>query len=144
MKFSRRSLNRLKGVHPLLIAIMVDAIRTSPYDFGIPEHGGRRTDSEQHALYKIGRYGDKRRKITYKDGYRNKSYHQTGLAVDFYAYINGKPNWQPKYYTIIARHIQKVAWEKYHVKLTWGGDWKSFKDLPHLQISRGDIKNQLS
>ena len=33
-KLSRRSLERLKGVNPLLIAIVVDSITDSPYDFG--------------------------------------------------------------------------------------------------------------
>ena len=127
-KLSKRSLKRLNKVNPLLIAIVVDAISKSPYDFGIPKFGGYRTAAEQNALY------NKRPRVTYKDGYRNMSYHQTGNAFDIYAYVNGKATWDKKYYEPIARHIQQIAMNKYGVQVTWGGDWASFKDLPHFQI----------
>ena len=45
MKLSKRSLGRLVNVNPLLIAIFVDAIKTSHIDFGIPQHGGKRTEA---------------------------------------------------------------------------------------------------
>ena len=127
-KLSHRSLERLNGVNALLIAIAVEAIKDSPFDFGIPRHGGFRTASEQNLLYK------QRPKITNKDGYYKKSYHQTGRAFDIYAYVNGKASWDKRYLEPIARHIQKVAKDRYKVNLKWGGDWKTFVDLPHFQI----------
>lgn len=123
----------MKGVEPILIAILVDGIKDSPYDFGIPQHGGFRTESEQNMLFM------KRPKVTNIDGIKRKSYHQTGRAFDIYAFVNGKPSWEHKYYDPIARHLQKVAKEKYNVNLEWGGDWMRFKDLPHFQIKMSQI-----
>jgi peptidoglycan L-alanyl-D-glutamate endopeptidase CwlK len=127
-KLSKRSLERLQDVDSLLIAIAVDSVRESPYDFGIPLHGGKRTSAEQNALWKL------RPKVTNKDGYIKKSYHQSGKAFDIYAYVNGKANWDIEIITAIARHIQKVALNRYKVNLKWGGDWKNFKDYPHFQM----------
>lgn len=125
-KLSKRSLGRLKNVNPLLIAIVVDSIRGSPYDFGIPQHGGKRTADEQNLLFK--------NKKSRADGFDKKSYHQSGQAFDIFGYVNGKATWDKKILTKIARHIQKVALEQYGIKLTWGGDWTTFKDMPHFQI----------
>ena len=127
-KLSKRSLKRLDKVNPLLIAILVDGIKDSPYDFGIPLFGGYRTAEEQNALY------NKKPRVTYKDGYQNMSYHQTGNAFDIYAYVDGKATWNKKYYEPIARHLQEIAMNRYGINLTWGGDWVKFKDLPHFQI----------
>lgn len=132
-KLSKRSLQRLKGVAPVLIAILVEGIKESPYDFGIPRHGGFRTESEQYLLYQ------QRPKVTNIDGFNRKSYHQSGRAFDIYAYVNGKPTWEAKYYKPIADHLKKIAKERFNVTLEWGGDFKTFVDLPHFQIK----KNQL-
>ena len=130
-KLSKRSLGRLKGVEPLLIAIAVDGIKDSPYDFGIPQHGGLRTASEQNLLYK--------QKLSKADGYKKKSYHQTGRAFDIYGYVDGKATWNKHILTSIARHLQSIALEKYKVTLEWGGDWNSFQDLPHFQIQISEV-----
>lgn len=125
-KLSRRSLDRLNGIDAVLIAIVVEAIKDSPYDFGIPNYGGLRTAEDQHKLFKDGK--------SRADGFHKKSYHQSGKAFDIYAYVDGNASWDKEHLTAIARHIQKVAYEQFDVKLTWGGDWTSFKDLPHFQI----------
>ena len=131
----KRSLRRLTGVNPLLIAILTESVMESPIDFGIPLHGGRRTESEQFVLYSIGRFGDTRRIVTYRDGYRRKSGHQSGNCTDIFLLIDGKSDWTPANYELVARHIQKIAKERYNVDLIWGGDWK-MKDFPHLQLPR--------
>ena len=125
-KLSKRSLSRLENVNPILIAIVVDSIRESPYDFGIPQHGGKRTADEQNLLFKDGK--------SQLDGFKKKSYHQSGNAFDIFGYRDGHATWDATVLERIARHIQKVALEQYDVKLTWGGDWISFKDMPHFQI----------
>lgn len=128
-KLSKRSLKRLQNIDALLIAIVCDGIndKDCPHDFGIPQHGGKRTDAEQNLLFK------QRPKVTHKDGFKKKSYHQTGKAFDIYGYVNGAATWDKTILEEIARHLQKIALERYKIKLTWGGDWKSFKDLPHFQ-----------
>ena len=125
-KLSKTSYERLNGVDAILIAILTEAIKDSPFDFGIPREGGLRTAEEQNELYKKGR--------SKLDGYKKESYHQTGKAFDIYAYVDNKASWNKEHLTAIAQHILKVAKEQFDVKLTWGGKWKSFVDLPHFQI----------
>jgi len=125
-KLSKRSLKHLEGVEPVLIDIVKEAIKDSPYDFGIPITGGLRTAEQQQSLY----YKD----LSKCDGYIKKSYHQTGKAFDIYGYVYGKATWDKHILTKIARHIQKVAYDVFCVNLVWGGDWISFKDMPHFQI----------
>lgn len=126
-KLSKRSLGRLQDVNPILIAIAVDSIRESPYDFGIPQHGGKRTADEQNLLF------NQIPKVSYKDGFVKKSYHQTGNAFDIFIIIDGKATWEHKYYKIVADHILTIARNKYKVDLKWGGSW-GMKDLPHFQF----------
>jgi peptidoglycan L-alanyl-D-glutamate endopeptidase CwlK len=137
-KFSTRSRQRLAGVDPLLIAIMVYGISDSPHDFGIPEDGGLRTAERQAELFAQGRTKPGAI-ITQVDGVRKRSRHQPaadgmGKAVDIFAFVDGKASWDAKYYEPIARHLQKVAMAIFNVELEWGGDWPNFKDLPHFQI----------
>ena len=139
-QLSKRSLKRLLGINPLLLAIIIGAIENSPYDFGIPEHGGLRTPSEQRALYKKG--------WSQRDGYIKKSYHQSGYAIDIYPYINGKANYDYDILEKIANHIILFAKTKYNVDVIWGGDWnkngirvdkdpkENFFDGAHFQISK--------
>ena len=130
-KLSKRSLRRLKGVEPLLIAIFVEGIKDCPHDFGIPMHGGLRTSEEQNNLFK--------QKLSKADGYTKKSYHQTGRAIDIYGYVDDSATWDEEILKTIARHLQEVALKRYAVTLEWGGDWKSFKDMPHFQIKSNQL-----
>lgn len=125
---SNRSLGRLKGVNPRLIAIIEDAIKTSPHDFGIPREGGKRSAADQHILFLKG--------ASKCDGYDNKSYHQSGNAFDIYIYIaeTKTASWDRTKLTEVARHIQEVARVRHSVNLKWGGDFKNFVDMPHFEI----------
>jgi peptidoglycan LD-endopeptidase CwlK len=114
-KLSKRSLSRLEGIDDKLLQIVKSAIKDSPYDFGIPQHGGLRTPEDQYGLFL--------RKVSQLDGYKKKSYHQTGKAFDIYGYVDGKATWNKDILGAIAEHILKVAKELFGVKLTWGGDW---------------------
>ena len=129
-RLSNRSLRRLKDIEPVLIDILKESIKYSPYDFGIPIYGGKRTLSQQKQIYSIGRTKELHRKpITWT----LNSYHMTGKAFDIYAYVNGKASWDLKYLEPIARHIQSVAMDCFKVKLHWGYDlWG--KDGAHFQI----------
>jgi len=51
-KLSRRSVSRVKGINPKLLALINAAILISPIDFGIPEHGGIRTVGQQAELFR--------------------------------------------------------------------------------------------
>ncbi|MGL5962621.1 MAG: M15 family metallopeptidase [Cetobacterium sp.] len=134
-KFSKSSLKKMSGVHPFIIAVMVDAVGDSPYDFGIDS--GVRTVSEQQKLYAQGRTTSGA-VVTNCDGVKNKSNHQTkddglGYAMDIKVYVDGKITWEQKYFNSVSKHILGVA-KKKGVSIEWGGNWKS-KDSPHFELT---------
>lgn len=124
-KFSSKSLERMEGLDRRLIAIAHRALQLTSVDFGIPEHGGLRTAVEQNKLYNEG--------LSQCDGYTFKSNHQSGMALDFFAYVDGKASWEKEYMAMIACAFLQSASELGY-KLEWGGLWKSFKDMPHVQL----------
>lgn len=124
-KFSERSKQRREGVDPRLIAISDLALLISPIDFGIPEHGGLRTAEQQKCLFDDGK--------SKCDGTRRKSRHQSGKALDFYAFVDGKASWDREHLAIVAAaHLQAASMLGY--QLQWGGLWDSFPDFPHLEL----------
>lgn len=129
-KLSKRSLSELEGIESVLIDIIKEGVKDSPFDFGIPEDGGLRTDEDQIDMYAIGRTKELHRNpITWT----LNSYHKTGKAFDIYAYVDGRASWEMNHIEPIARHLQEVAMEMYCVKLDWGFDlWG--KDGAHFQI----------
>jgi hypothetical protein len=126
-KFSLKSRQRMKGINPDLIEIAERALELSNVDFGIPTYGGLRTASEQAQLYADGK--------SKADGYDKKSYHQTGNALDVYAYVDWKASWSPEHLALVAAAMLQAASEL-GIHLEWGGHWKSFKDMPHFQLRR--------
>ncbi|WP_237583150.1 M15 family metallopeptidase [Photobacterium halotolerans] len=112
------------GVDSRLKAVVSRALELSPYDFTITS--GKRSAAEQNALYK--------KKASQLDGYNKKSKHQLGLAVDFMAYDeNGKGTWDWKYYDAVSQAFKQAA-NELGVAITWGGDWVTFKDGPHIEL----------
>lgn len=123
--FSQRSLERMDGVNPKLIEIAKHAIRISKIDFGIPEFGGYRTEVDQHKLFSRG--------VSQCDGTELKSYHQTGNALDVYAYVDGKASWKKEHLAMIAAAMLQAA-SALGYRLEWGGLFISFNDMPHFQL----------
>jgi len=123
--FSDRSKDRMVGVDQRLIAVANLALQISPIDFGIPQHGGLRTAEEQRELWE--------RKLSQLDGHKHKSYHQSGKALDFYAYVNGRASWDQKHMAIVAASFLQAGCALGY-KLQWGGLWKNYKDFPHVQL----------
>lgn len=139
-RFSNRSLDSLRGVHPTLVAILKEAITDTPVDFTIVE--GLRTTERQQQLYAQGRTTAGVR-VTNADGVRHVSNHQAkadgyGHAVDLYPYVDGRVHVTgddvPEWLRQIARHIQHIA-RRHGAAVTWGGDWASLRDYPHFEIS---------
>ncbi len=133
--YSVSSTNNMKGVHPELVIIFTEAIKVSPIDFGIPKDGGLRTQGEQNILFQKG--------LSKLDGFDKKSNHQSGNALDFYAYINGKASWNHIHLTMVASTIMATAKRllkegKISIKIKWGGAFGSdcFHgwDYPHIEI----------
>jgi len=124
-KLGSNSLNNRAGVDHRLIEISDRAIQISIIDFGIPNSGGLRTVKDQAALFTAGK--------SKADGRTNKSYHQTGRALDLYAYVDGKASWEKEHLAIVAVAMMQAANELGY-KLEWGGLWTSFQDMPHFQL----------
>lgn len=124
-KLSDKSKQRREGIDPRLIEISDLAIQISVIDFGIPADGGLRLAERQNELFEDGK--------SKADGYEKLSEHQSGNALDFYAYIDGAASWEPEHLAMVAAaFLQAAAMLGY--KLKWGGLWKSFKDMPHVQL----------
>lgn len=120
-KLGDKSLDRLKGVHPDLVKVVKRAIELTPVDFRITE--GLRTKERQAYLMKKGATRTMR------------SRHITGHAIDFVALPNGVVSWDFPLYTQISQAFKKAAAEV-GVSIIWGGDWKSFRDGPHIELNR--------
>ena len=118
-------MKNMEGIDDRLIDIVELAITISPIDFGIPSSGGFRSTEDQAKLYTAGK--------SKCDGRDNKSYHQTGKAVDVFGYVDGKASWDTLHLTTIATCLLQASSQLGH-ELQWGGLWRGFKDLPHFQI----------
>ena len=121
-KFSERSLAKLQGVDPRLVKVAELALQRSPFDFGITE-GLRDLQTQKNYVHE-------------GKSQTMNSKHLTGRAIDFVVYINGKANWDLENYQKVAQVFKQVAAEE-GVQIEWGGDWKSFKDGPHIQLKDG-------
>lgn len=119
-RLSRRSRLRLAGVHPDLVRVVERAIQLTPVDFAVTE--GLRTRERQQQLFKA------------KATTTMNSRHLTGHAVDLAAWVDSEIRWDwPLYYAIAA--AMKRAAAELAIPLEWGGDWRTFKDGPHFQLS---------
>ena len=114
-KLSITSRTRLDGIDPDLIAVTNLAIKLTVIDFGIPPDGGIRTAERQKELFDKG--------VSKADGYDKLSNHQSGNALDFYAYVDGKASWQSHHLAMVAcAHMQAAS--MLGVKIQWGGFWQ--------------------
>jgi|TARA_R100001480_G_scaffold2629_6_gene7358 peptidoglycan L-alanyl-D-glutamate endopeptidase CwlK len=121
-----KSKSHLEGVDSRIEEIIVLALKITRIDFGIPKSGGLRTAEQQLDLYNKG--------LSRCDGYSLKSYHQSSLAFDVYAYIDGKASWNRNHLTTVATALLQAA-SQLGYPLTWGGNWESWQDYPHFQLS---------
>lgn len=114
------SLDRLDGVHPDLVQVVKRAIQITPVDFMVVE--GKRTLDRQKKLVSEGK------------STTMNSRHLSGHAVDLAAYVDGDLEWGAPEHDAVATAMKEAAGELGY-ELEWGGDWKSFIDPPHFQLS---------
>jgi len=114
-KLSQRSLSKLEGVDPSLVAVAKLAISITKVDFGVTQ--GLRTLEEQKRLVAEGR------------SQTMKSKHLEGRAVDLMAYLDGKVSWELNVYDNICDAMKEAA-KELGVSIKWGAAW-----------SEGDIRN---
>lgn len=123
MILDSKSLTKLSDVHVDLqkvIALAAENWTEKKVTWKITE--GRRTVERQRML------------VRQKKSQTMKSRHITGHAVDFAVFVDGELDWTFKYYVQVSNVI-KAAAKKLKIDIEWGGDWKSFKDGPHIQLT---------
>jgi len=114
-----RSISRLDGVHPDLVRVVKRAAAISDLDFTVLE--GLRTLDRQKKLF------------AQRATKTMNSRHLTGHAVDLAPILAGEVSWDWPLYHRLAKIVKQAAKEE-GVSLTWGGDWRSFKDGPHWEL----------
>ena len=116
-----RSLTALKGVHADLVRVVKRAAELSPTPFIVTE--GLRTLARQKELVAKGASKTMR------------SRHLTGHAIDFVPVVGGKITWKWPAFRPVADAFKQAAREL-KVPIVWGGDWRTFKDGPHIELNR--------
>ena len=114
-QLSQRSLSKLEGVDPQLVAVVKRAIELTKVDFGVTE--GLRTVERQKELVAAGK------------SQTMASKHIEGRAVDLVAYIGSDIAWELNLYDDICDAMAQAAREV-GVAIRWGAAW-----------SEGDIRN---
>lgn len=122
MKLDARAERNLSGIHPDLARIVRRAADITTVDFTVTE--GLRSAERQQRLVASGA------------SRTLNSRHLSGHAVDLAAKVDGKVRWDWPLYARLAEAM-KTAAAGLDLPLTWGGDWKSFRDGPHFELPRG-------
>ena len=128
--------NQISKLHPLVrnevTAIIQECDNALTGRATVRITQGLRTYAEQDALYKQGRTTAGKKVTNAKAG---QSVHNYGFAIDICLIIDGKvASWETTkdwdndkiadWYECV-KIFAKHGWE-------WGGNWKTFKDLPHF------------
>lgn len=134
-----KSASKIAGLIPCVKAA-AEALIDRSYAAGIPIviTQGLRTIAEQDTLYAQGRTAAGSIVTNAKGGYSN---HNFGVAVDFALLTNDgrSVSWDTK---IDGNRNGKADWNEVvaiakALGFTWGGDWKTFLDLPHFEMTFG-------
>ncbi|KJK28420.1 M15 family metallopeptidase [Paenibacillus polymyxa] len=134
-----KSANRIAGLSELqrkAAELLIDFA----YACGVPIviTQGLRTIDEQNGLYAQGRTEPGQIVTNARGGY---SYHNFGVAIDFALLLpdgknvswdmqrdgdgDGIADWDE-----VVAEAKRIGWN-------WGGDWRSFKDYPHFEMTFG-------
>lgn len=129
-KWGAGSINRMEGVDLMLVECATRALAKSRYDMTIPWMGGLRTDREQHDIFKEGN--------SKCDGFKIKSYHQSGNAIDVIPVNKGYKGIREMNY---FANLMLKEWQSMLLKgevdklMTWGGTFGANSwDRPHYEI----------
>lgn len=119
--FSKASLRELATCDERLQRICHEAIKH--FDFMVIQ--GHRGQKEQDEAFKAGTS-----KLPWPKSRHNS---EPSTAVDL---APCPLNWKdlPSFHRLAGVIMTVAAMEG--IELTWGGDWKSFKDLPHFELKK--------
>lgn len=126
----------ISKLHPDLRPLASNFINDLDANHGIKlrAYSGLRTFDEQKKLYAQGRTEPGSIVTNAQPGY---SYHNYGLAFDAVEIKNGQAVWNNPNWTKIGQIARQHG-------LEWGGNWTSFKDMPHFQLTKGIISSLLA
>jgi peptidoglycan LD-endopeptidase CwlK len=133
----RSEKNMGSGMNAIVKKSVLEVIRRA-YKEGINAQisHGMRTYAQQNALYAQGRTKSGSKVTNARGGYSN---HNFGLAVDYFltSEDGSKAIW-----TVNSdwKHVAAIAKS---LGFSWGGDWTSFRDYPHLEMTGGLSTAQL-
>ena len=142
------TVERIKSMHPILR----DQLKNDYLEINkkLPKHvrlrftHTYRSIQEQNELYAIGRTV-KGNKVTNAKG--GSSFHNYGLAFDIAILLDNDKNgtFESISYAQDANFMKVVNFFKFK-GYEWGGDFKTFKDKPHFQMTFGksitELKNK--
>lgn len=126
--FSKRSRDNLSQVDARLVILAYEVLK----EMDITVIEGHRTLERQLQLYKEGK--------SQRDGISVKGYHNhlPSRAFDAMPYAKGHNPFDGsakselmwlKYGEVVKRKAKELG-----LKVTWGGDWTTLRDYPHVQI----------
>ena len=122
-----KSIERLTGVHPVLVRLVMATAARTEQKFVVTE--GLRTYARQKELFTAGKSQTMR------------SRHLTGHAVDLAVWEDrdshkvvdaDQISWKFNQYTALATLVKATAADL-GIPIEWGGDWK-MRDGPHFQL----------
>ncbi len=125
-----RAMDRIGNVHPVVRDGAEEVIRRA-YKKGIYVlfSDGYRSHAEQNALFAQGRTAPGQVITNARGG---QSMHNYGLALDMF--ITNKTGTSASWPVSELKKAAKIAKK---VGFKWGGDWKSFPDYPHIEMTGG-------
>lgn len=124
-KLSSRSLTRLNGVDPKLVAVVKRAIQLTTVDFVVTE--GLRTLETQRKYVAAGK------------SQTLASKHLEGKAVDLVAYVDARVSWELNVYDNVADAMAKAA-KELKVPLKWGAAW----NVPDITKWNGTMEDAMN
>ena len=125
-QLSQKSLDRLTGVDPRLVACVKRAIEITTIDFAVTE--GLRTKERQIELFNKG-----------ASQIRDGGTHVEGIAVDLVAYLEDRISWELNIYDEIADAMKQAAIEL-DVPLRWGAAW----NVPDVRKWEGNMESAMN
>lgn len=138
---------RIATLHPLIQNVVTKCINEcEQLGFKVRVSEALRSIDEQNALYGKGRTADQLKKVGVPErfaipneaivtkAYGGQGFHNYGLAIDIVTIVNKQAVFIPD-----AKIVS--VFKKYG--FTWGGDFKSFTDKPHFELTFGYTWQQL-
>ena len=120
-----KSRKTLEGVHPDLVRVVERAILITEVDFTVVE-GVRSLETQKKYVASGASTTMNSRHLKAPNGFAH--------AVDLVGLVGGKVNWSWPLYSKIAAAMKQAA-KELGVAIVWGGDWRTFKDGPHFELS---------